>query len=175
MHCMHAVHTALCMENSQRMHRVVCMDCTCCMYCTQCMRPQKRCSQHQLVSNESKNPPRRSDIEAKVRPTESRLTVVIARPRHVAGTESNQEADSSQRDCRGDRTETPGMPTGSRPKSGGFDNSGLDSTDCSAVAERPYPASSYPGHHFEASGNGLPLQKISDTAPRKQVDRCTCC
>jgi hypothetical protein len=53
------------------------------------------------------------------------------------------------------------------PKSGGFDNSGLDSTDCSEVAERPYSASSYPGHHFEAGGNGLPLQKISDTAPRR--------
>ncbi len=37
--------------------------------------------------------------------------------------------------------------------------------------ERPYPVSSYPGHHFEAGAIGLPIQKLSDAAPRKQVDR----
>ena len=80
-----------------------------------------------------KNPPRRSDIEAKVRPAESSLTAAIARSRHVAGPETNQEADSSQRDSRRDRSETPGMPTDSRPEIRGFDHSGMDNTHCSAV------------------------------------------
>ena len=118
-----------------------------------------------------KNPPRRSDIEAIVRPAESSSTAAIARSRHVAVPESNQEADSSQRDCRGDRTETPGMPTGSRPEIRGIRRFRCGQHGLFSSRERPYPASSYPGHHFEAGGNGLPSQKLSDAAPRKQVDR----
>ena len=90
-----------------------------------------------------KNPPRRSDIEAKVRPAESSLTAAIARSRHVAGPESNQEADSSQRDSRRDRSETPGMPTDSRPEIRGNRPFRYGQHALFSSHERPYSASSY--------------------------------
>lgn len=90
-----------------------------------------------------KNPPRRSDIEAKVRPAESSLTAAIARSRHVAGPESNQEADSSQRDSRRDRSEAPGMPTDSRPEIRGIRPFRYGQPALFSSHERPYSASSY--------------------------------
>ena len=90
-----------------------------------------------------KNPPRRSGIEAKVRPAESSLTAAIARSRHVAGPETNQEADSSQRDSRRDRSETPGMPTDSRPEIRGIRPFRYGQHALFSSHERPYSARSY--------------------------------
>jgi hypothetical protein len=70
------------------------------------------------------------------------LTAAIARSRPVAGPESNQEADSSQRDSRRDRSETPGMPTDSRPEIRGIRPFRYGQHALFSSHERPYPASS---------------------------------
>lgn len=140
MHCMHAVRTALCMVCVVCM---VCEYCMYCMYCTYCMHAHTRRSRHYLVSNESKIRHEDRTLRQKFDLAESSLTAAIARSRHVAGPESNQEADSSQRDSRRDRSETPGMPTDSRPEIRGIRPFRYGQHALFSSHERPYSASSY--------------------------------